>query len=145
MGCAPAWRRRPQPEDPGGPRFGKKLPTTHVLDCRSRWRSVSTGSSCRWRRSGGARPSGSPSTTPTRRRQEIVLILLFCSQRIQVFFEARKKLRMRRLKELAAAKTADQLPSLGSGKQLAAEGMIPAALVYDLTLAYLDTWTTRFL
>ena len=67
------------------------------------------------------------------------------SQRMQVFFEARKKLRMRRLKELAAAKTADQLPSLGSGKQLAAEGMIPAALVYDLTLAYLDTWTTRFL
>ena len=64
---------------------------------------------------------------------------------MQVFFEARKKLRMRRLKELAAAKTADQLPSLGSGKQLAAEGMIPAALVYDLTLAYLDTWTTRFL
>merc|ERR1712126_126034 len=62
----------------------------------------------------------------------------------QVFFEARKKLRMRRLKELAAAKTADQLPSLGSGKQLAAEGMIPAALVYDLTLAYLDTWTTRY-
>ena len=52
---------------------------------------------------------------------------------------------MRRLKELAAAKTADQLPSLGSGKQLAAEGMIPAALVYDLTLAYLDTWTTRLL
>ena len=94
---------------------------------------------------GGARPSGSPSTTPTRRRQDIIFILPFCSQRIQVFFEARKKLRMRRLKELAAAKTADQLPNLGSGKQLAAEGMIPAALVYDLTLAYLDTWTTRFL
>ena len=82
-----------------------------------------------------------PNTTQARN----TFILLFCSQRMQVFFEARKKLRMRRLKELAAAKTADQLPSLGSSKQLAAEGMIPAALVYDLTLAYLDTWTTRFL
>merc|ERR1711971_258833 len=58
----------------------------------------------------------------------------------QVIFHARKK----RLKELAAARTADQLVSLRSAEQLAAEGLIPAALVQDLILVYLDTWTRRY-
>ena len=62
---------------------------------------------------------------------------------LQVIFHARKKLRLQRLKELAAARTADQLLSLRSAEQLAAEGLIPAALVQDLILAYLDTWTQR--
>ena len=61
----------------------------------------------------------------------------------QVIFHARKKLRLQRLKELAAARTADQLLSLRSAEQLGAEGVIPAALVQDLILAYLDTWTQR--
>ena len=61
----------------------------------------------------------------------------------QVIFHARKKLHLQRLKELAAARTADQLLSLGAAEQLAAEGLIPAALVQDLILACLDTWTQR--
>ena len=61
----------------------------------------------------------------------------------QVIFHARKKLQLQRLKELAAARTADQLLNLSAAKQLAAEGLIPAALVQDLTLACLDTWTQR--
>ena len=61
----------------------------------------------------------------------------------QVIFHARKKLQLQGLKELAAARTADQLLNLSAAKQLAAEGLIPADLVQDLTLACLDTWTQR--
>ena len=60
-----------------------------------------------------------------------------------MIFHARKKLQLQRLKELAAARTADQLLNLSAAKQLAAEGLIPTALVQDLTLACLDTWTQR--
>jgi len=62
----------------------------------------------------------------------------------QVIFHARKKLQLQRLKELAATRTADQLLSLRGAKQLAVEGLIPVALVQDLTLACLDTWTQRY-
>ena len=61
----------------------------------------------------------------------------------QVIFHARKKLKLRRLKDLAAARTADQLVNLRAAEQLAAEGLIPAALVQDLILACLDSWTQR--
>jgi len=62
----------------------------------------------------------------------------------QVIFHARKKLRLQRLKEIAAVRTADQLLNVSAAKQLADEGLIPAALVQDLTLACLDTWTQRY-
>ena len=62
---------------------------------------------------------------------------------LQVIFHARKKLQLQKLKELAATRTADQLLSLRGAKQLAVEGLIPVALVQDLTLACLDTWTQR--
>ena len=102
---------------------------------------------------GGSR-SGSPSTIQTQPRQDqLSLVALdWVAQywvasieivHLQVIFHARKKLQLQRLKELAAARTADQLLSLSAAEQLAAEGQIPAALVQDLTLACLDTWTQR--
>ena len=78
-----------------------------------------------------------------RKELKIWLLQLKVKACLQVIFHARKKLRLQRLKELAAARTADQLLSLRSAEQLAAEGLIPAALVQDLILAYLDTWTQR--
>ena len=79
------------------------------------------------------------------KRKELKIWLLQSKVKacLQVIFHARKKLRLQRLKELAAARTADQLLSLRSAEQLGAEGVIPAALVQDLILAYLDTWTQR--
>ena len=118
----------------------------------------STSMGGRWlgRSLGGARPSSSPSTIQTQPRQD-QLSFSFCSRNkgarawvasieivhTQVIFHARKKLQLQRLKELAAARTADQLLNLSAAKQLAAEGLIPTALVQDLTLACLDTWTQR--